>query len=148
MLSTLKHSNKSQYGFTLIEMMIVVAIIGIISAIAFASYQTQVRKTQVVIAYQEINHYRMPYQILVNEGAGPTGFSPSGLDMSEHTKNCQYSVTAPNTNDITPDAIKCQIQNLNYLTNQTLSLDLSVDGTWQCRASAGISRLYLPEDCR
>lgn len=39
-------SSKKQTGFTLIEVMIVVAIIGIISAIAYPSYMEHVRKTR------------------------------------------------------------------------------------------------------
>jgi type IV pilus assembly protein PilE len=37
---------KKQYGFNLVELMIVVAIVGIIAAIAYPSYTEQVRKSR------------------------------------------------------------------------------------------------------
>jgi type IV pilus assembly protein PilE len=37
---------KKQQGFNLIELMIVVAIVGLIAAIAYPSYQEQIRKTR------------------------------------------------------------------------------------------------------
>ncbi len=40
------HRKNSQSGFTLIELMIVVAIIGLISAIAYPNYVEQVRKSR------------------------------------------------------------------------------------------------------
>ncbi len=156
-MKSIQSSNQSRYqpmilttqsGFTLIEIMIVVAIIGILAAIATVSYQVQVRKTQVMTIYREINHFRMPYQILTNEGEGVTSFSPSGLNMSNTTKYCQFNVTSPNNNTATANAVVCQIQNLSYFTSQTLSLDYNADGSWQCRASTGINRAYLPEACR
>ena len=69
-------SSSSQLGFTFIEMMIVIAIVGVLASVAVISYQTYIRKAQVTTIYQEINHFRMPYETLMNEGAGVRGFSP------------------------------------------------------------------------
>ena len=138
----------NQLGFTLIEMMIVTAIIGILAAIAGVSYQTQVRQTQLITLYQEMNHFRLPYQILMDEGAGVTDFSPSGLNIPEQTKYCQFTVNAPAKSGMTANAVTCTIKNLPYAQGETISLDRAADGAWQCRASAGIPIAYLPQACQ
>ncbi|MGP5685741.1 pilin [Psychrobacter glacincola] len=138
----------TQSGYTLIELMIAVAIIGILAATAVVSYHTQVRKTQVMTVYQEINHFRLPYQILMDDGAGVTDFSPSGLNMPDASKYCQFSVTPPNIGGSTPNAVTCTIQNLPYMQGESISLDYSSNGKWQCRASSGITEAYLPQACR
>lgn len=140
--------NSNQSGFTLIEILIAVAIIGILSVVALSSYQIQIRKTHFTTIYQEMNHFRMPYQILVNEGAGVTEFSPSGLNMPAQTEYCQFTVTAPAGSGVTTDAVTCTIQNLAYIQGETLSLDRAADGSWQCRASVGISKNYLMKHCQ
>jgi len=128
--------------------MIAVAIVGVLATIAISSYQIRIRKSHLTSLYQELSQFRMPYQILVDEGAGVTKFSPSGLNMYSQTKYCQFTVALHNNNGTTLNAVRCQIQNLSYLNNQTLSLDLAADGKWQCRASTGIPAHYLPEACR
>ena len=138
----------TESGFTLIEIMLVVAVIGILAAISGVSYQTQVRQTQLMTIYQEMNFFRLPYQNLMNEGAGVTDFSPSGLNMPAQNKYCQFTVTAPAGSGVTTDAITCTIQNLAYIQGETLSLDRAADGSWQCRASVGISKNYLTKDCQ
>ncbi|MEG9302769.1 pilin [Psychrobacter celer] len=138
----------AQSGYTLIELMTAVAIIGILAATATVSYQTQVRKTQIMTIYKEINHFRLPYRTLIDNGAGVTDFSPRGLNMPAQTKYCQFSVTAPLAGSTTANAIICRIHNLPYLQAQMLSLDYLTDGTWQCQASAGIKDAYLPQACQ
>lgn len=147
-LSVQMAANGRQSGFTLIEMMITVSIIGILSAFAMVAYQVQVRQSQLTTMYHELNGFRLPYQVLMGEGAGVTDFSPNGLNLPSSTHYCQFTVKAPNIGSDTADAVVCNIQNLSYLQNQSLSLTFTKNGSWQCKASSGISASYLPQACR
>jgi type IV pilus assembly protein PilA len=59
---------KTQQGFTLIELMIVVAIIGILAAIAIPAYQDYVTKAQASEGFSLIDGARTPVALAVGEG--------------------------------------------------------------------------------
>lgn len=65
--------NSIQKGFTLIELMIVVAIIGILAAIAIPQYQNYIAKSQVSRAVAELGAIKTAYEDCLNNGKTAVG---------------------------------------------------------------------------
>tara|TARA_Y100001001_G_scaffold90052_1_gene87879 strand:+ start:3488 stop:4009 length:522 start_codon:yes stop_codon:yes gene_type:complete len=74
-------------GFTLIELMIVVAIIGILAAVAIPSYQGYVSKSQVNRAVGELSTYKTSFESQVSGSGSVTnnalGYTPSNLTTGD-----------------------------------------------------------------
>jgi prepilin-type N-terminal cleavage/methylation domain-containing protein len=62
---------KKHTGFTLIELMIVVAIIAILAAIAIPMYQQYVAKAQLAAAFAEIRPGKTTVETVVHPSAAP-----------------------------------------------------------------------------
>ncbi|MGP4952495.1 prepilin-type N-terminal cleavage/methylation domain-containing protein [Psychrobacter sp. T6-1] len=82
-------SRQSQKGFTLIELMIVVAIIGILAAIAIPAYQNYVSKSQRNACLSEVKNYSDQVFILLND------YDSGSVPVAPNINACQ-SITDAN----------------------------------------------------
>ncbi|WP_104401326.1 pilin [Vibrio penaeicida] len=71
--------NKKQQGFTLIELMIVVAIIGVLSAVAIPAYQNHVKKSEAATGLATVRALVTNVDMYIQEnGSFPTDLTKVG----------------------------------------------------------------------
>lgn len=136
-----------QKGFTLIELMIVVAIIGILSAVAIPAYQDYIGRSTLMTAYQEINSGRVAYELGVNQGYG-SQITTAQLSLPARTEYCSLSVDSPDTQTrVANKAITCTLNNVNLFgANAEIYLTRSADGKYSCHTN-NIPLKFKPKEC-
>ena len=138
--------SKLQQGFTLIELMIVVAIIGVLAAIAVPAYQDYVSKSQATAALAEISPGKIQVDAKMNEGLSDEVTTTAAIGLVSNTSRCALSAGASSTGK---SYITCIIKGSTQVSGAYLqwarSVDANMNPTWTCKTN--VSAAHRPSAC-
>lgn len=144
---------KKQQGFTLIELMIVVAIIAILAAIAIPAYQDYTIRSQVSEGASLTSGAKTAVaEYYANYGAAPATNTAAGLETNTNIKgNYVKQVDVGASGVITATFSSASPQKANTAINtKTLVLTPTFNSgstQWSCTNST-VAAKYLPSSCR
>ena|SRR5690554_242905 len=151
--------NHGQKGFTLIELMIVVAIIGILAAVAIPQYQDYTARSQVTRVVGEVSALKSNVESIFNSG-GQIGLTDN---LSTTPRTIGIGWTGSNLVDGTlniqnPDAANVSwaatlgTDASNAVAGAVITITRSSDGSYSCSISNGPTangwkNSYAPAGC-
>lgn len=141
----------TQQGFTLIELMIVVAIIGILAAIAIPAYQNYTKRAHVTEGINLAGAAKTAVaEFALSNNAWPKTNASTGLSTAASIKGNAVTSVAVGTGDGAAADGQILITYNTKVDSQTLILSptTSAGGViWKCKAGT-LNNELLPSSCR
>lgn len=129
-------------GFTLIELMIVVATIAVLAAIVLPAYQNYVARSQLTSALADISPGRSMFESkLIADNI--VSFDAADIGLPTSTPRCSRIQLASG-----PDGhIECVVRGAPTVNGTTMRLSRSSSGSWTCATDATIPAIMKPRHC-
>ena len=148
-----------QRGFTLLELMVVVAIIGVLAAFVLPAYQGFMSKAQVSAGLAEIESAKTPMELalanmnLVNDvtATDSAGLLPFGI-TSAASKRCSYKIVI-NVSALASygnAGVQCTLNGSGSVQGHIIRFERTADappdpGQWTCRTD--VDAKFAPVGC-
>jgi len=145
-----KTMKKIQKGFTLIELMIVVAIIGILAAVALPIYQDFIARSQVSEGMATAGAIKNSVtEFFQNQGAYPAAGIYDASEGGRYTATAVHDAAGIITVTLRGAApVNANVRGYSF----TLSPTQNAGGTdiinWTCAPAGGGALKYLPSGCQ
>lgn len=136
-------------GFTLIELMVVIAIIGIVAQLGIPAYKSYILKSETSSAMKELGVTKQLAEVAIQRGITPSTDPTEQGYIGSHSAiahYCDLSVSSSGTDTV----ITCTLKNVDVSfvsAGATLKLQRDgISGYWRCIATNMHVR-YFPANC-